>query len=73
MLTPEINERLTRVGPGGAHRRRAASLLEGGEPVGVAPSYYNLRAMDKIVPDNADWHAQMMDIMYPTTPAATAS
>ncbi len=43
------------------------------EPVGVAPSYCNLRAMDRIVPEDADGHAQMMDIMYPMTPAATAS
>jgi hypothetical protein len=48
-------------------------VQEGGQPIGVAASYYNLRAMDRILPNDADWHAQMLDIMYPTTPAATVS
>jgi phthalate 4,5-dioxygenase len=49
------------------------AVQDGGDPSGVAPTYYNLRAMDEVLADDVDWHAQMMDVMYPTTPAATVS
>jgi phthalate 4,5-dioxygenase oxygenase subunit len=47
------------------------AVADGGDPPGVAPTYYQLRAIDDIVPDGTDWHAMMMGLMYPTDPAAS--
>ena len=48
------------------------TVQDGGDPLGVAPSYYQLRAVDDVLPSETDWHAFMMDVMYPTESAATA-
>lgn len=42
------------------------SVQGGGDPVGVAPTYYQLRAVDDVLPTETDWHAAMMDVTYPT-------
>ena len=48
------------------------TVQDGGEPPGVAPTYYTLRAADEVVPADQDWPDVLFDIMYPTTPAAAA-
>ena len=45
---------------------------DGGDPVGVAPSYYHLRAADDVIPSDRDWREEIMAVMYPNEPAATA-
>jgi hypothetical protein len=52
-------------------QRAVEAVADGADPLGVAPTYYQLRARDDVVPDGTDWHAMMMGLMYPTEPAAT--
>ena len=47
------------------------AVADGADPLGLAPTYYQLRARDDVVPDGTDWHNMMMGLMYPTEPAAT--
>jgi len=49
------------------------SVQDGGDPIGVAPTYYRLRAIDDVMLGETDWHVWMMNRMYPTEHAATAS
>jgi len=39
---------------------------DGGDPVGVAPSYYHLRAADDVIPADRDWREEIMAVMYPS-------
>jgi phthalate 4,5-dioxygenase oxygenase subunit len=48
------------------------SVRDGADPIGVAPTYYRLRAVDNVLADDTEWHTLMMDAMHPTKPAATA-
>ena len=52
------------------HARRlllqaANTVTDGGDPPGVGPSYYNLRAIDKMLPVGAKWRDELMVEMYP--------
>ena len=40
-------------------------VQEGSDPPGVAPTYYNLRAIEKLIPKEADWKAELLPLMYP--------
>jgi len=43
----------------------ARTVADGGEPLGVAPNYYKLRAIDKILPSDANWAEALLEEMYP--------
>ena len=47
------------------------TVMDGGDPPGIAPTYYNIRATEGVVAYDLDWREALMDRMYPTTPAAT--
>jgi len=52
------------------HARRllleaANTVTDGGDPPGVGPSYYNLRAIDRVLPAGAKWRDELMAEMYP--------
>jgi len=37
----------------------------------VAPTYYNIRSPEDVIPYALDWREALMGRMYPETPAAT--
>ena len=43
----------------------AQTVADGGVPPGVAPTYYNARAIEGILPKGADWKAEMIGLMHP--------
>ena len=46
---------------------------DGGDPPGLAPTYYNIRASESIVPYDVDWREALAGQLYPETPAASIS
>jgi hypothetical protein len=42
------------------------TVADGGLPPGVAPTYYNARAIEGILPKESDWREEMMELMHPT-------
>jgi hypothetical protein len=42
----------------------AGTVADGGDPPGVGDSYYNVRAIDAIVPNDSDWKEELDDRMY---------
>jgi hypothetical protein len=42
----------------------AGAVADGGDPPGVGDSYYNVRAIDAIVPNDSDWKEELEDRMY---------
>ena len=47
------------------------TVSDGGDPPGVAPSYYDIRAAEQVIPYELDWREALMSQLYPTIPAAT--
>ncbi len=47
------------------------TVSDGGDPPGVGPTYYDIRAAEQVVPYDLDWREALMSQLYPTTPAAT--
>ena len=43
----------------------ANTVADGGTPPGVAPTYYNARAIEGILPNGADWRAELLGLMHP--------
>jgi len=43
----------------------ASTVADGGDPPGTGDSYYNVRAIDSILPKDADWKEALADQMYP--------
>ena len=43
----------------------AQTVSDGGTPPGVAPTYYNARAIEGILPQGSDWRTEMMDLLHP--------
>lgn len=43
----------------------ASTVADGGDPPGTGDSYYNGRAIDSILPIDADWKEALADQMYP--------
>ena len=43
----------------------AGTVAEGGDPPGIGESYYNVRAIDGILPKDADWKEALEEQMYP--------
>ncbi len=43
----------------------AGTVADGGDPPGTGDSYYNVRAIDAILPGDADWRESLDDQMYP--------
>jgi phthalate 4,5-dioxygenase oxygenase subunit len=43
----------------------ASTVADGGDPPGTGDSYYNVRAIDSILPSDADWKEALEDQMYP--------
>ena len=43
----------------------ARTVADGGDPLGVAPSYYKLWAIDKILPSDTNWADALLEEMYP--------
>ena len=41
-------------------------VKDGGQPAGVAPTYYDLRAAECTIGAGEDWRAALMPLMYPT-------
>ena len=48
------------------------TVADGGDPPGVAPTYYIIRSAQDTIPYDTDWREALMGRMYPDTPAATA-
>jgi phthalate 4,5-dioxygenase len=46
------------------------SVREGGDPPGVGDSYYQVRAIEKILPRSGDWRDAILPEMYPADPGA---
>ena len=44
----------------------AQTVSDGGVPPGVAPTYYNARAIEGILPKGTDWKPEMMGLMHPS-------
>ena len=42
------------------------TVSDGADPPGVAPTYYDLRAIDAILPKDVSWHEALCREMYPT-------
>jgi hypothetical protein len=40
-------------------------VADGGDPPGTGDSYYNVRAIDSILPKDAEWKEALEDQMYP--------
>ena len=43
----------------------ASTVADGGDPPGTGDSYYKVRAIDSILPSDADWKEALADQMYP--------
>ena len=43
----------------------SSTVADGGDPPGTGESYYNVRAIDDILPKGADWKEAMSDKLYP--------
>ena len=43
----------------------ASTVADGGDPPGTGDSYYNVRAIDGILPKDADWKDALESQMYP--------
>jgi len=43
----------------------ASTVADGGDPPGTGDSYYNVRAIDSILPSDADWKEALEEQMYP--------
>ena len=43
----------------------ASTVADGGDPPGTGDSYYNVRAIDAILPLDADWRESLEEQMYP--------
>ena len=41
------------------------TIEDSGEPVGIQPSYYGIRAADLIFPPKQDWHETLLGEMHP--------
>ena len=48
-----------------------STVRDGGDPPGIAPTYYKIRAAESVIPYDLDWREALMDELYPKTPAAT--
>ena len=48
------------------------AVEQGVEPPGVAPTYYKLRAIERVLPSNAHWLAEMKSDMYQLPPSTDA-
>ena len=42
-------------------------VATGGDPMGTAPTYYELRAAEGTYPKNVDWRGELLPRMYPKT------
>ena len=42
-----------------------ATVADGGTPPGIAPTYYNARAIEQILPPGTDWRAAMLALLHP--------
>jgi phthalate 4,5-dioxygenase len=49
------------------------TIEDGGEPRGVAPTYYNVRAIEKIFPRDIPWRDELLPEMYPDATLTTSS
>jgi hypothetical protein len=38
---------------------------EGGAPLGLAPTYYTIRAPERVLSNDVDWHETLLPEMYP--------
>lgn len=47
------------------------TVSDGGDPPGVEPTYYDIRAAEQVVPYDLDWREALMSHLYPAIPAAT--
>ena len=47
------------------------TVKDGGDPPGIAPTYYNIRAAEDVIPFDKDWREYLMGNLYPDKPAAT--
>lgn len=45
------------------------TVQNGGEPAGLQPTYYDLRAIERALPRHADWRTCLWQEMLPNTPA----
>jgi len=63
-------ENLTRSDMAIVHARRlllqaTRTVADGGDPPGLAPNYYNARAIERILPSDVQWQEALSSEMYP--------
>ena len=51
-----------------AKEDKVKAVQEGKDPPGVAPTYYQVRAIEKVLPKGADWFQAMHADLYQDTP-----
>lgn len=39
----------------------AKTVQEGGDPPGVSPSYYRIRAIERLLPNGVEWHEALKE------------
>ncbi len=48
------------------------TVADGGDPLGTGPSYYNVRAIERLLPPGVQWRDAILDEMYPELNGATS-
>jgi len=43
----------------------AHAVEDGGDPPGTGASYYNVRAIERVLPQGSDWRAALHPEIYP--------
>jgi phthalate 4,5-dioxygenase len=69
-IVDRSRENLTRSDMAIVHARRlllqaTRTVADGGDPPGVGDSYYQVRAIERILPQDAKWRDALMEEMYP--------
>ena len=70
-IVDRTKEHLTRSDMAIVHARRlllqaARTVADGGDPPGIGPSYYNIRAIERVLPVDTGWREALMGEIYPT-------
>jgi len=53
--------------------RGVKTVQDGGDPPGLGETYYFLRAIEKVLPKDADWRTELSDEIYEQALTATTS
>ena len=69
-IVDRTKEHLSRSDMALVHARRlllqaTRTVADGGDPPGIGPSYYNIRAIERVLPLDAGWREALMGEIYP--------